>query len=219
MPDKLKTYLILGAITIFTIYIIKRKKGSSNFKKKLVDLANQEFNKWNPKGIKIKEGAKDTLQTLRNYYEEGSGVKNSDSYYISTPWSATFISYLMKKSGAENDFKYNLSHSEYIQEAVQNRKANNSKKFKAYLPNEVNVNVGDLVCYPRQSGVSYNSTGNYASHCDLIIAVKDNNAVGVGGNVSNSVSKSNYALKNGKIDKSKDKKDYGGVFTIIKNLK
>lgn len=219
MPDKLKTYLILGAITIFTIYIIKRKKGSSNFKKKLVDLANQEFNKWNPKGIKIKEGAKDTIQTLRNYYEEGAGIKNSDSYYISTPWSATFISYLMKKSGAENDFKYNLSHSEYIREAVQNRKANNSKKFKAYLPNEVNVNVGDLVCYPRQSGVSYNSTGNYASHCDIIISVKDNNAVGIGGNVSNSVSKSNYALKNGKIDKSKDKNAFGGVFTIIKNLK
>lgn len=219
MPDKLKTYLILGAITFFTIYIIKRKKGSSNFKKKLVDLANQEFNKWNPKGIKIKEGAKDTIQTLRNYYEEGAGIKNSDSYYISTPWSATFISYLMKKSGAENDFKYNLSHSEYIREAVQNRKANNSKKFKAYLPNEVNVNVGDLVCYPRQSGVSYNSTGNYASHCDIIISVKDNNAVGIGGNVSNSVSKSNYALKNGKIDKSKDKNAFGGVFTIIKNLK
>jgi hypothetical protein len=219
MPGKLKTYLILGAITIFTIYIIKRKKGKSNFKNKLVDLANDEYNKWNKNGIKIKEGAADTLQTLRNYYEQGANVKNSDNYYISTPWSATFISYLMKKAGAENDFKYNLSHSEYIREAVQNRKANNSKKFKAYLPNEVPVEVGDLVCYPRQSGVGYNSTGNYASHCDLIISVNNNTAVGIGGNVSNSVSKSNYALKNGKIDKDKDKNAYGGVFTVIKNLK
>ena len=219
MPGKLKTYLILGAITVFTILIIKRKKSKSNFKKKLVDLANEEYNKWNKNGIKIKEGSNDTIQTLRNYYEQGAGVKNSDNYYISTPWSATFISYLMKKAGAQNDFNYNLSHSAYIREAVQNRKANNSKKFKAYMPNEVTINVGDLVCYPRQSGVSYNSTGNYSSHCDLIISVDNNTAVGVGGNVSNSVSKSNYALKNGKIDKEKDKNAYGGVFTVIKNLK
>lgn len=219
MPGKLKTYLILGAITVFTILIIKKKKSKSNFKKKLVDLANEEYNKWNKNGIKIKEGSNDTIQMLRNYYEQGAGVKNSDNYYISTPWSATFISYLMKKAGAKNDFNYNLSHSAYIREAVLNRKANNSKKFKAYMPNEVNINVGDLVCYPRQSGVSYNSTGNYASHCDLIISVDNNTAVGVGGNVSNSVSKSVYALKNGKIDKEKDKNAYGGVFTVIKNLK
>lgn len=57
------------------------------------------------------------------------------------------------------------------------------------------------------------------SHCDLIISINNNTAVGVGGNVSNSVSKSNYALKNGKIDKTKDKNSYGGVFTVIKNLK
>jgi len=57
------------------------------------------------------------------------------------------------------------------------------------------------------------------SHCDLIIAADKNTAIGIGGNVSNSVSKTNYALKNGKIDKAKDTKGYGGVFTIIKNLK
>ena len=87
------------------------------------------------------------------------------------------------------------------------------------MPNEVTINVGDLVCYPRQSGVSYNSTGNYSSHCDLIISVDNNTAVGVVGNVSNSVSKSTYALKNGKIDKENDNNAYGGVFTVIKNLK
>jgi hypothetical protein len=125
----------------------------------------------------------------------------------------------MKIAGAESDFKYSSSHSVYIRDAIKNRKENNSKKFKAYKPNEVNIQVGDLVCYPRQSGINYDTTTAYKSHCDLIISADQNNAVGVGGNVSNSVSKSNYALKNGKIDKAKDKQGFGGVFTVIKNLK
>ena len=94
-----------------------------------------------------------------------------------------------------------------------------SKKFKAYKTNEVQVKVGDLVCYPRQSGVSYESLAGYKSHCDLITEINGNIATGIGGNVSNSVSKKKYVLKDGKIDKSKDDKGYGGVFTVIKNLK
>ena len=95
----------------------------------------------------------------------------------------------------------------------------NSKKFKAYKPNEVEVKVGDLVCYPRESGVSYESEAGYKSHCDLITSINGNVAVGIGGNVSDSVSKKNYILKDGKIDKTKDKKGYGGIFAIIKNNK
>jgi hypothetical protein len=125
----------------------------------------------------------------------------------------------MRKAGAGDDFKYSQSHSQYIAQAVKNRKENNSKKFKAYKPNEVKVQVGDLVCYPRQSGVGYDSKAGYKSHCDLITSVQGNIAVGIGGNVSDSVTKNNYALKDGKIDKSKDTKSYGGIFTVIKNNK
>jgi hypothetical protein len=125
----------------------------------------------------------------------------------------------MRMAGAGDDFKYAQSHSQYIAEAVKNRKENNSKKFKAYKPNEVEVKVGDLVCYPRQSGVGYDSGAGYKSHCDLITSIDGNNAVGIGGNVSDSVSKKNYALKDGKIDKSKDTKDFGGIFVVIKNEK
>lgn len=214
-------YYIFGGIALISLLLLKRKKksSSSNFKSKLIDLANKEFSKWNKNGIKIKEGSKDTIQDLRNYWLIGPGVKGTDNYYINTAWSSAFISYLMRTAGAGKDFKYGTSHSTYIRQAVQNRLTNNDLKFKAYKPEEVNVNVGDLVCYPRQSGVNYNSTGSYMSHCDLIVSIENNNAVGIGGNVSNSVTKSNYPLKNGKIDKAKDKNAFGGVFTIIKNLK
>lgn len=208
----------ISVLTISLIYLFSKPKKKSAFKSKLVNLANEEFNAWNKNG-KIKEGSQDTLPRLRKYWEEGSGIKQDDNYYINQAWSSAFISYLMRKAGAGKDFKYSQSHSQYIAQAVKNRKENNSKKFKAYKPNEVKVEVGDLVCYPRQSGVNYDSGAGYMSHCDLINSVKGNNAIGVGGNVSNSVSKSNYPLKDGKIDKSKDNRDYGGVFVVIKNKK
>jgi hypothetical protein len=219
--DKIKVWGILGGISVITIsliYLFSKPKKKNAFKSKLVNLANQEFEAWNQNG-KIKEGNQDTLPRLRRYWEEGSGIKEDDNYYINQAWSSAFISYLMRKAGAGDDFKYSQSHSQYIAQAVKNRKENNSKKFKAYKPNEVKVEVGDLVCYPRQSGVGYDSQAGYMSHCDLITSIKGNNAVGIGGNVSDSVSKKNYPLKDGKIDKSKDKKDYGGIFVVIKNNK
>jgi hypothetical protein len=223
---KKKYWIILGGFALLTIggllFTLRRKKvgsnnvkSSSTFKTKLVDLANAEWDKWNKGGVRIKEGSQDTIQDLRDYWEKGAGVKKNDKYYIEEAWSSAFISYLMKTAGAGDDFKYSPSHSQYIAQAVKNRKENNDKKFKAYKPNEVNVQVGDLVCYPRQSGVTYDSGAGYKSHCDLIISVSGNVAVGVGGNVSNSVSKKNYYLSNGKIDGTKSK----DIFTVIKNEK
>ncbi len=221
MNEKVKVWGILGGVTLITIsliYLLSKPKKKSPFKKKLVGVANEEFEAWNKNG-KIKEGNSDTLPRLRKYWEEGAGIKKNDDYYINEAWSSAFISYLMRKAGAGDDFKYAQSHSQYIAEAVKNRKENNSKKFKAYKPSEVKVAVGDLVCYPRQSGVGYDSQAGYKSHCDLIVSIDGNNAVGIGGNVSDSVSKKNYALKDGKVDKSKDTKDYGGIFVVIKNKK
>ena len=225
MDLKNKYWLILGGVSILTIgglliTLRKKKSGgstksSSDFTGKLVDLANSEWDKWNKGGKRIKEGSKDTLQDLRNYWEQGAGIKKNDNYYISEAWSSAFISYLMRKAGAGDDFKYSQSHSQYIAESVKNRKENNSKKFKAYKPEEVDVKVGDLVCYPRQSGVTYDSSAGYKSHCDLVTEINGNVAVGIGGNVSDSVSKKNYYLSNGKIDKNKS----SNVFVVIKNLK
>ena len=143
----------LSVLSVFLIYLFSRKKNKttsnspqikSEFKKGLVQLANKEWDKWNKNGV-IKEGSKDTIQDLRNYWEEGANVKKDDSYYTKQAWSSAFISYIMRLSGAGDDFKYSSSHSKYIAEAIKNKKENNSKKFKGYKPDEVNVEIGDLV--------------------------------------------------------------------------
>jgi hypothetical protein len=183
-----KNLIYLGA-AIAALVLLRSLANRSNFKKKLVKLANDELAKWKNK----KEGNQTTIQELRNYWKQGANVTASDSFYINNAWSAAFISYLMRMAGAGDKFKYSQRHSEYIQAAKQNRK-NNIKTFQGFRKNEQPVKVGDLICYPRTEGVTYDTGGNYYAHCDLVTEIKPGTAVTIGGNVSDTVKQSNYKL-------------------------
>lgn len=200
-----KNLIYLGA-AIAALVVLRSLGNRSNFKKKLVKLANDELAKWKNK----KEGNATTIQELRNYWKQGAGVTASDSYYINNAWSAAFISWLMKTAGAGDKFKYSSLHSDYIQAAKQNRK-NNIKTFQGYRKTEKPVSVGDLICYPRQAGVTYDTGGGYFAHCDLVTAIKPGEAVTVGGNVSDTVKTSVYKLD------PENKVTTDKVHVIIKN--
>jgi len=200
-----KNLIYLGA-AIAALVLLRSLGKRSSFKKKLVNLANEELAKWKGK----KEGNQTTIQQLRNYWKQGANVTASDNFYINNAWSAAFISYLMRIAGAGDKFKYSQRHSEYIQAAKQNRK-NNIKTFQGFRKNEQPVSVGDLICYPRQDGITYETGGNYFAHCDLVTDIKPGLAITVGGNVSDTVKNSNYNLDtNNKVTTDK-------VHVIIKN--
>jgi len=189
--------------------VILRSLTKSNFKKKLAKLANDELKRWN--NGSIKEGNASLMPALRNYWKIGSKTNASDNYYINNAWSATFVSYLMRQAGAGDNWKYSALHSDYIQAAKQNRK-NNIKTFQAFRKNEMPVSVGDLICYPRQAGVTYDTTGGYFAHCDIITNIDPGTATAVGGNVSDSVKQSFYKLdSNNKVITDK-------VHAVIKTL-
>jgi len=232
MTEKEKIWLAglsVGTLGLATLIILYRREiksgvlsGLSAFKKSILEIANNEWNEWNPDGKKIKEGDSRTMDKLRSYWREGANLNWSDQKMIDEAWSSAFISWVMNKGGAGNEFPRTASHSEYIRASVKNRKENNTNPFKAYKTSEPEskVQVGDLVCYPRQSGVNYDTTSAYKSHCDLVTEIKEGEATSIGGNVSNSVTKTIVPLtKDGYIDKSRDKKGYGGYFVVIKNKK
>jgi hypothetical protein len=183
-----KNLIYLGA-AIAALVLLRSLSKKSNFKKKLVNLANEELAKWAGK----KEGNQTTIQELRNYWKQGAKVTASDNFYINNAWSAAFISYLMRMAGAGDKFKYSQRHSEYIQASKQNRK-NNIKTFQGFRKNEQPVSIGDLICYPRQEGITYDTAGNYYAHCDIVTDIKPGTAVTVGGNVSDTVKNTNYKL-------------------------
>jgi len=220
--DKWIVVGILGAVTLTISWIYRKqiKSGAqslSDFVSKLKNVAVNEWNYW--KGGKTKEGNPETMDRLKTYWIEGAGIKNwTDKKMTDEAWSAAFISYVMKKSGAGKDWKYSPSHSTYIVDSIKNRKTNNANPFKGYKPQEVKLEIGDLVGKGRQGSVGYDTTGSYLSHTDIVIGFKDGYAETIGGNIGNSVSMTKVPITpDRKIDNSKVRGEK--YFVVIKNKK
>ena len=162
-------------------------------RKKAVEIAKQELARWG--NGKIKETDPRLRQTLQDYWKTGTGASFSQdqlgnpAFQKANPWSAAFISWLMKTAGAGDAFKYGSYHAAYTRAAIDNRLANNRNPFKAYRISEVAPRAGDLVCRRRAgSGATYdNVRPPMKTHCDIVTEVRPRSVVTVGGNVSDSV--------------------------------
>lgn len=194
----------------------------TSVKRKVVALAESEWKRFgrqymNENGRITKTGGQETDKGFDKRigdYWKAVGL-NYDGQDTDFAWSAAFISWLFKNSGAGDKFPYNASHSYYVHEAIQSRLAN---KFNAplvgYRVNEYAPKVGDLIAYGRQGNSNlYNAPPPYASHVDLVVSKGKNYIEVIGGNVSNSVTKRKIRTDNsGKID------DYRNAwFAVIKN--
>jgi len=190
------TFIFIGAGAIW--YFSRRNKngGKTPFRRRVVRYAEEELKKWNEG--KTKETQDSVYDDLKRYWES-IGWKENQWSPSGVAWSSAFISYIMRKANAKDDFKYSQSHTDYIRDAIKNRKENNNNKFKGYRLNEKKVEIGDLVCYARENGVNYDTTRYYTSHCDIITRIDNNYAYGIGGNVSDSVTLSKIPIKNGYI--------------------
>ena len=151
-------------------------------------------------GKKIRDGMDETeegfWQRVGIYWLEGTG-QNLSGKNADYPWSATFISYVMRKAGAGDRFKYSPQHSVYIRAAIKAKTAGNEHAgVWGHRITERAPAVGDLVCYARQAGVTYDTpSADYKAHADIVVATKQGSIQVIGGNVGNSVS-----LKSLKLD-------------------
>ncbi|MDO8801921.1 DUF2272 domain-containing protein [Phenylobacterium sp.] len=137
----------------------------------------------------------------------------------SLPWSAVFVSSVMKRAGLTSDqFRPAAAHAGYIQGAVDGYGFNRSAY--AYLPCDpswIEPRVGDVVCYSRNAspvrsftqvlaGVERASASrgaySYESHCDVVsqVARAPKHVIHtIGGNVGDTVTKTERALAGGPI--------------------
>jgi hypothetical protein len=133
-------------------------------------------------------------------------------------WSAVYISALMKRWGAGNRFKYSASHSQYIVDGKKARETNDKTRiFHSYRPNEVKVEVGDIVGKSRQTGINYDNIYVGApTHTDVVYDVvnKDGTwyAYLIGGNLANTVQ-----IKAVELDDNKMLKDPETYLVVMKN--
>ena len=155
-------------------------------------------------GNRMREGMDEAeegfWQRVGLYWREGTG-KNFTGRDDDIPWSAAFISYIMRKAGADGRFRFNALHSVYIRKAIKARQQRNRKYgFWGFQLFERSPEVGDLVCYAREPGISFDTqSANYKSHADIVVSKSDHAIQVIGGNVGSSVSLKTLRIEAGGI--------------------
>jgi hypothetical protein len=154
----------------------------------MVKIAQQEWQRWG-RGT-IKESDPKMRSVLQEYWKTGAGQARTEAnWWSATPWSAAFISWVIKKAGGGNAFRYSAAHASYIKAAKDNRAANNGNPFRAYRINEISPQPGDLVCACRDTcRANYDTVApGMPTHCDIVTEKHPGYIVTIGGNVNNTV--------------------------------
>lgn len=124
---------------------------------------------------------------------ESAGINEGWDGKTDQPWSAAYISDVMKRAGVDN-FEFSPSHSKYVKAAIDAREAGDTEASHwGYRTSERAPQAGDLVCFARaNSGASYDQQGNgqYKSHCDIVTGVREGFIDTIGGNVGDGVNDS-----------------------------
>jgi len=120
----------------------------------------------------------------------GAGSTGFNNTIDSIPWSAAFISYtIATKAGVS--FPSSASHTGYAQ-AIR---IQSSYGWQALDPKTTPLKVGDIVVQNRKNSLTFNTKPwSGSSHGDIIVSINGARATGIGGNVSQSVSQTNFTL-------------------------
>lgn len=189
-------------------------------------IALRELARWRPGGgPALTETAAAASPILREYYREGIGTAVTDadlrstSWQASHPWSAVFISYVVRTaSGGRAPFSYSAAHQTYIRAARQNRLQRSANPFWAFRATEVAPQVGDLVCAARAgSGATYDNIGDpqmRPTHSDVVVEARPGRLRVVGGNVGNTVGEKWLRTQpDGRLDLSGNQSVFFAVLT------
>ena len=102
------------------------------------------------------------------------------------PWSAAFISYVMRIAGAGDRFPYSQSHATYIAAGVRrNGYAVVGHPIDGYAPQ-----LGDIICAGRDKGkrVHYvQLPRSFPAHCEIVVSISAGQLSAVSGNVGAAV--------------------------------
>lgn len=98
-------------------------------------------------------------------------------------WSAAFISYVMRVSGAGSRFPYTPLHADYINAAARSEGVLDAERPETYPPQP-----GDLICLGRAGAEAMRfdnlPSPRFFGHCDLVVAAGPGQLSVIGGNVS-----------------------------------
>lgn len=192
----------------------------------IAQIAEQEYQRWRPGGGRsLVETDPAATPILQDYYRTGVGLNvgaiqlQNTQWQNGHPWSAVFVSWVMRHAGAGTAFAYSAAHQTYIRAARRNRLASNAATpFWAFRVTEVAPQLGDLVCTARgNSAATYDNIGDPQSrktHCDVVTAVRPGEIRVIGGNVRQNVD--TKTLRTGPDGRLRTDGNQSQYFAIIK---
>jgi hypothetical protein len=142
---------------------------------------------------------------------------NLDGKDRDVPWSAAFISWIVRNAGANYaNFNFAAAHARYIHQSIRAKLENNvTVPFWGFKLNEHKVQLGDLICQWREEPITYDQAKNrnaYFSHCDVVVEIDGSGIRALGGNNSHSVRFKTYARNSEGYVKAENQ-----VFAILRN--
>ena len=189
----------------------------------IIKSADEEQGFWlTPAGDLRKEGDPVVLEMLTKYWRDGAGdpnpearAKDSAADAENSPWSAAFVSWVMRNAGVPSNagFDFSSLHMTYIVGALRNReRGQRDRPFWFYGIDEIVPQPGDVLCKNRGGAIytydglkkKYFDGGNDTvapsgkSHSDVAIGYAERGdrrfLQVVGGNVSNTVGTTEYEV-------------------------
>jgi hypothetical protein len=133
-----------------------------------------------------------------NLYWRAVGRPDLSGRHCQAPWSAAFISWLMREAGVpEWQFPPAAAHRSYLTQIIES----SGDPGRYFVPRSIEAYrpaAGDLICASaeiplgsaRAGQVTPWSLHHVRSHCDLVVRTDGRTLEAIGGNVRNSVSKS-----------------------------
>ncbi|NVE01157.1 DUF2272 domain-containing protein [Massilia sp. BJB1822] len=189
---------------------------TSEFAHKLQQLATDQFGHYHL----YNETQSPLAEQIRAYWED----LDMSFPGVQTPWSAVFVSWLMRKAGAApGEFKASNAHSRFVYWAIQNLK-NNAGLFRAYPLADYAPKVGDIIQNNRDGQtLTYSFASahqSYASHSAVVTERGQDGqgeyAITIGGNENNTVGRQRVALDSNGYVKQRAINPYISVIQCLK---
>ncbi|MBK1643944.1 hypothetical protein CKO25_04580 [Thiocapsa imhoffii] len=133
-----------------------------------------------------------------NRYWRAVGRPSLDGMDCQHPWSAAFLSWIMRDLGvSEDQFRPASAHWIYLTQIIE-RASDSGRYFVPRRIQDYTPEPGDLICAGRGRSPLQPVGGDTRAaqlqgaptHCDLVVGKRDQQLEVIGGNVRNSVSKS-----------------------------
>lgn len=162
-------------------------------RQRIVQAARCEWGRWNQG--RLSESQPEAVSPLMDYWTgySPSGLSTDNARAAirdQTAWSAAFISFVMRRAGAGDAFRYSAGHSYYVAAAKVAATRRDAGKFWAFEITAVKPEIGDLICRDRNpkqgapcGGTTFeNVVGGRATHSDIVVDIQPGYLVVLGGN-------------------------------------